>query len=91
MSLPALLSVPNSLPILTALLAAERHRRYNHLFINLSTYPPKNVHFFTDNIVREVSSEQICPRFLPTYLSSNIVEIFTIQKADPFPSFSTEH
>ena len=48
---------------------------------------PKNVHFFTDNIFRKVSSGQICPRFLRTCLSSIIVEILTIQKADPFPFF----
>ena len=53
--------------------------------------PKKNVQFFTDNIFRKVSSGQICPRFLRTCLSSNIVKISTIQKADPFPSFSTEH
>ena len=51
----------------------------------------KNVHVFTDNIVRKVSSGKICPRFLRTFLSSNIDDILTIQKADRFPSFSTEH
>ena len=49
--------------------------------------PKQNVHVFTDNIVRKVSSEQICPRLLWTCLSSNIVEVLTIQKADPFPYF----
>ena len=45
--------------------------------------PKKNVHVFTDNFFRKVSSGQICPRFLRTYLSYNIVEVLTIQKADP--------
>ena len=34
-----------------------------------------------------MSSGQICSRFLRTCLSSIIVEILTIQKADPFPFF----
>ena len=58
---------------------------------SLWVLPKKYVHFFTDNIVRKVSSGQICPRFLRTCLSSNIVEVLTIQKADPFPYFFTEH
>ena len=48
--------------------------------------PKKYVHFFTDNIARKVSSGQICPRFLRTCLSSNIVDILST-KSRPFPFF----
>ena len=57
----------------------------------VQTTPKKNVHLFTDNIVRKVSSGQICPHFLRTCLSSSIVDFLSLQKADPFSSFSIEH
>ena len=75
----------------TSWLMFYKQLKFLIVWFQLCPTPPKNVHVFTDNIVRKVSSGQICPRFLRTCLSSNIVEVLTIQKADPFPYFSTEH
>ena len=66
----------------------KRPAEYFGLYIRFwsMTYSQKNVHFFTDNIVRKVSSGQICPRFLLTCLSSNFVDILST-KSRPFPFF----
>ena len=64
----------------------KRSESYNVRIILSSRMLPKNVHFFTDNIVRKVSSGQICPRFLRTCMSSYIIGILS-KKRGPFPFF----
>ena len=75
----------------TSWLMFYKQLKFLIVWFQLCPAPPKNVHVFTDNIVRKVSSGQICPRFYGHVCLLILLRFWLYKKRTLSLIFYTEH